>query len=152
MYKNHKRAIAVTFVLVFILTFFLGVDFEDIASDCISIVSFALAVYAICIGALIESPLLKILHKNADEQIKERTQLGVLKNYIKTAIYVSIITLVLACISKVKTNNPTVILILDKLNCLGLEQLFSSLCFSFFALNFLFIIFIFMFIINRQVD
>lgn len=152
MYKKHKWAITITFVSVFILTFFLNINFEDIASDCISIVSFALAVYAICISALIGSPLLESLRSNVDPQIRERTQLGVIKNYIRIAIFISVITLVLACISKIKINSNIIILILNKLSYLNPQQLFSSLCFAFFSLNFLFIIFIFMFIINRQVD
>lgn len=152
MYKKHKCTTTITFVSVFILTFFLNINFEDIASDCISIVSFALAVYAICISALIGSPLLESLRSNIDAQISDRTQLGVIKNYIRIAIFISVITLVLACISKIKINSNIIMLILNKLNYLNPQQLFSSLCFAFFSLNFLFIIFIFMFIINRQVD
>ncbi|PPK43239.1 hypothetical protein [Clostridium algidicarnis] len=152
MYKKHKCTTTITFVSVFILTFFLNINFEDVASDCISIVSFALAVYAICISALIGSPLLESLRSNIDAQISDRTQLGVIKNYIRIAIFISVITLVLACISKIKINSNIIMLILNKLNYLNPQQLFSSLCFAFFSLNFLFIIFIFMFIINRQVD
>lgn len=149
MYYKHKVCAIIVFTLVFIFTFFLRITFNDIASECISIVSFALAIYTICISSLIGSPLLNKLRSTQDQQIKHKTQLGVIKRYISSAMVVSIITLVLACISKLKTDNNLILSVLNKANII---QAFSSMCFSFFSLNFLFILLIFVFVISRQVD
>lgn len=152
MYKKDKKHIIITFVMVFIITFFLELDFNYISSDCISIVSCALAIYAICIGALIGSPLLENLQNTVDSQIRYKTQLGIIKQYIKNATFISVITLIFSCVSKLKIGNRSILLITNKLTYLSLNQFFSSLCFGFFSLNFIFVILIFTFIINKQVD
>ncbi len=157
MYRYHKIILFITFIIIFLLTYLLKCNFQDIASECISIISIAMAIYAICISSLISSPLLEKLKLTLDKQIKHKTQLGVLKCYIQIAMIISILTIVFACISKLTSlkfenmilSKEILIEIFDKLNLL---QFFSSTCFALFALNFVFIWLIFIFIINRQVD
>lgn len=155
MYKNHKKILRVVFIIVFFISFMLKINFAIIASDCISIVSFALAIYTICISCLIGSPLLENLRLMPDFHIKEKTQLGVIKCYIVNASYTSLATLIMAYISKLTFNisvfdgieNEFITSILYNINWV---QIFSSLCFSLFSLNFAFIIIIFIFIISKQ--
>lgn len=151
MYSKHKKILCGIFILILISTYILKIDFQPIASDCISIVSFALAIYTICISSLIGSSLLEKLRSTVDIQFKDRTQLGVLKKYINNAMITAIITLIISCLIKleIETSNKMILELMQKIN---IQQLFSSICFSFFSLNFTFIIIIFIFIINRQID
>ncbi|MDK2802658.1 MAG: hypothetical protein KFW09_04695 [Oscillospiraceae bacterium] len=157
MYSKHKRIITLTFILVLITTYFLEIDFVDIASDCISMVSFGLAVYAICISNLIGSPLIQKLGTTIDHEFSNKTQLGVIKSYIKSSMVISIITIIFGFFSKLKIGNTELLiieneLIISILNFLNIGQIFSSICFALFALNFIFIILIFIFIMNKQID
>lgn len=156
MYRKHKYCIGITFGVIFVLTFILKLEFEDIASDCISIVSFALAIYAICISSLIRSPLLERLRGQVDSECTTRTQLGVIKAYIKNAMIVAVITLIMACMSKLEIGLDCSSIFQGErmqniIDLIHPMQLYSSLCFSFFILNFVFIILIFVFIVSRQV-
>lgn len=141
MYKKDKKIILCLIIIVMGVTYRLQWDFKDVASECISVVSIALAIYTICISSLIGSGLLNSLKNSVDKNITYKTELGVLKSYLENAVVVSIVTIMFACISKVAyfENND-------------INRLFSAFCFAVFTLNFMFIWLIFIFIMNKQVD
>lgn len=156
MYRNHKRYLTLIFVLVFSITYYLKCDFKDIASDCISIISIALAIYAVCISNLIGSPLLEKLKATVDNQITHKTQLGVIKKYIQNAMAISIVTIISSCIIKITSYTIDNTIFEAKILYVifqGIEvyQIYSSSCFGLFSLNFGYLWIIFIFIINRQV-
>ena len=154
MYFKHKILMVFVFIAVFLITFFLKLDFNIIISECIAIVSFAMAIYSISISCLIGSSLLKDLESIQDKYLKDKTQLGVIKSYFKHATVISVTTLIFSCINKLEIIDTLDNLFFKTkiLNRLNFSQIFSSICFAFFILNFIFIILIFTFIINRQVD
>lgn len=139
MHKNHKIIICFVGFTIFIITFYFNLNFEKITSECVSIVSFSLAIYTICISNLIGSPLLERLRSTEHNEDRNCTQLGILKKYILYALYTAVITLVLACVCK-----------LDFITNAMADRIFQAICFSLFSLNFAFIIIIFGFIINKQ--
>lgn len=154
MYKSDKVILKIVFIAVLIFTYILKINFEPIASDCISIVSFAMAIYTMCIGGLIGSKVIENMENEVDNKLKHLTKLGVLKKYITSAMVVAIVTLLMSCISKLSVGNETIKIffenIIAKIPFLDMYLVFSAICFSFFLLNFVFIILIFIFIINQQ--
>lgn len=148
MYSNHKRIAIVLFSLVSLVSYCLDLDFKNIVGESISIVSIALAVYAIAISSLVGSPLSQKLQFTPDVKLKGKTQLGVIKSYIKTAMAISILTLIISCIIKLLPNpSESIIKLLSEL-----IRIIYSISFGLFALDFLFIWIVFVFVINRQID
>lgn len=152
MYKKDKKTIITVFFVVLFLSYNNTTTFSEIASDCIPIVSIVLAIYAISISGLINSNLLKQMQKTQDEEITIKTQLGVLKTYIVCATDIAIITLVLVFISKFDFGYdiPSIIIVLSQE--IYLARICSAISISIFSLNFLFVIRILRFTINKQLD
>lgn len=155
MEKNHKYICCFGFVFAFIITYILKLDFSVIASESISVVSIALAIYTISISALIGSEFSKKLQEKTHFEKKDFTQLDIIINYLKNAAFVSILTIVFSMIKMLDfsiliqkidsiPNISSIISVID------LSQTFSSICFAFLALNFIFTWLIIEFILNRQ--
>lgn len=157
MYNEHKLKLIIDFAIIFFISFISNMNFSDLSSECIAIVSINLAIYTVCIGCLINSTLLIKMKNSKDKKIGGKTELGVLKTYMELAMKNSIITIVLACVYKIRIFEiPKCIPMSDFITLIIKNQqfvrIFSSICFSFFSINFIFIWLIFIFIINKQMD
>lgn len=157
MYSNHKSIVLILNLFVFSLTYCLNLDFRDIASECISIISISLAIYTLCISNLVGSSLLVKMRTAVDTKIPSKSQLAILKTYIKSGMFIAIATLISACLIKLEipTNENSLEFseeIAVWLETVDFFQLFSSFCFSLFITNFSFIILIFIFILSKQLD
>ena len=153
MEQNHKRMAVWISILVFGVSFFYRWDFSVIASDSISIVSIALAIYTISISALIGSNFAKLLKDTPHPVLKDSTQLDVIIHYFKQATKTAILTLLLSLF--IQLDHTFIMQRLNELKLLrtiDFGRIYSSLCFSCLVLNFIFIWIIFQFIINRQME
>lgn len=140
-------------MFVFASSYFLQWDFSVVASDSISIVSIALAIYTISISALIGSNFATILKNTQHTILKDCTQLDVIINYFRWATKTAILTILLSLLIQLK--NEHMVLWIHRIKFLqniNLGRIYSSLCFACLALNFVFIWVIFEFIINRQLE
>lgn len=159
MEKKHKKSAQILFWGIFLSSFILKWNFKYIASDSISFISIALAIYTVSIGALIGSNFAEKLRSVVHKERKDLTQLDMISNYMKYGIIIAMITIVLSLF--VQLNHSYLFglirqifksdLLWQVLYGLGKQSL-MSVCFSFLSLNFLFVWYVFMFIINRQVD
>lgn len=52
MYKKHKQVLVILGVSVFTISYFLNLNFSEIASESISIISIMLGIYTLCISNL----------------------------------------------------------------------------------------------------
>lgn len=155
MEKNHKIICFSCFALSGLLTYIIDVDFSLIASETISVVSIALAIYTFSISTLVGSKFTKNLKENIHKEKSDYTQLDVLRIYFKNATTISIITIILSMFQKLNIN-----IFLLKINkilssykfftFIDLSRIFSSVCFAFLTLNFIFIWLIIKFVLNRQ--
>lgn len=97
MYKKHQFILAILLIMVSIGAYCVEVDFYCIASEMINLVSIALAIYSIVLGALCgDSELAKKMRSTPDSIYKDRTQQGVLNSYISQALLFGILTIVIA--------------------------------------------------------
>lgn len=99
MYPVHKRILACCFIATGLISFWLNIPFEKIASDSITIVSIAIAIYMTAITLLIGSKIVESMGK-ADDIIKTKTKLGVLTVYLKSAVWTGIISIIDCCFLK----------------------------------------------------
>ena len=159
MERKHKKVSTWLFWIVFVATFFLSWNFKTIASDSISFISIALAIYTVSIGALIGSNFSEKLRDTVHPERKDLTQLDVISNYMKYGIIIAMITILLSLFVQLDHSFILGLIhrilkrdILWKILYNIVKQLLMSACFSFLSLNFLFVWYVFTFIINRQVD
>lgn len=155
MEKKHKYICCFGFIFAFIITYIFRLDFYIIASESISVVSIALAIYTISISALIGSEFSKKLQETQHFEKKDFTQLDIIINYFKNAAVISIITIVFSMIkmldfSLLIQKIAAIPKISSIISVIDLSQTFSSICFAFLALNFIFICLIIKFVTNRQ--
>ncbi len=163
MERTHKKHTKMLFAFIFALSFILRWNFTSIASDSISFISIALAIYTVSIGALIGSSFAEELKNITHRERKDLTQLDMISNYMKLGIIMSMITIILSLVVKLDHSfllELFHIMIIDIFNNETLwrvlygigKQIFMSTCFSFLSMNFIFMWYVFKFIINRQVD
>ena len=139
MYKHHKRMIGVLTIVSFFASLLLQVNYNNITDITVTIISIALAVYIAAMSALLGSPYAKELKEKTDSQIPTQTMLGTLAHYLRWAGRLGIITIVISCIYKLKPfviENKIVSSICAALSC------------SIFSVNILFILLIFVFLVN----
>ncbi len=151
MYPKHKNIAIAMFFATIVVSYLLKLNFKAIASESISIVSIALAVYAISISNLVGSNLAKAMKATPDKIIKSKTQLGVLKTYIQSAMKVAISTLVISCLVKL-IPEQTKEFMMEVPEYKTVMEVISAIGFGLFAIDFLFIWLIFDFITNRQMS
>lgn len=99
MYKRHRYLLAVLTFSIAAIAYYLEIDFYTISSEMINLVSIALAIYSIVLGALCgDSELAKKMRRTVDGTFKDRTQQGVLNSYISQALSLGIATIILAVV------------------------------------------------------
>ena len=145
MYKKHKIVIAVTSIMVFIVSYLFKCDYKALASDSITIISISLAIYMTSFSGLISSDLAKEMKNKSDGQMPWKSELGVLKGYIFSAVVAAIISIAVACI---------ILVVNDRIDSAirpgKLYYALSSLGFCSLSVNFCFMFFLFKFMTNRQ--
>lgn len=125
------------------LAYSFNLDYGQIASDSLTVISIILAIYMASIGGLMSSPLSARMKSIPDNQQSYRSQLGRLVSYFKWAVFDSIITIILTSIFRLL---PTPTPPLPEWYCV-----LSAVCIAAFASNFVFTTIVFLFILNRQV-
>ena len=104
MYKVHKRIIWGLSILVGILSWILQFRYAAIASDVISVISIAAALYLATYAGIQASPKIRQALNELDGVRKDKKQLFVLNTYIKTALILNLITIVLSCLMLLVTD------------------------------------------------
>lgn len=125
------------------LAHFFNLNYGQIASDSLTVISIILAIYMASIGGLMGSPLSARMKGIPDNQQSYRSQLGRLVSYFKWAVFDSILTIILTSIFRLL---PIPSAPFPEWYCL-----LSAVCIAAFASNFVFTIIVFLFILNRQV-
>lgn len=100
MYICHKRILILSSITVGIISYLLNIPFEKIASDSITVVSIAIAVYMTAITLLIGNKIVESMGR-PDDFIKTKTKLGVLVTYLKSAVLVGILSILDCCFLKI---------------------------------------------------
>lgn len=104
MYKVHKRIIWGLSILVGILSWILQFRYAAIASDVISVISIAAALYLATYAGIQASPKIRQELNELDGVRKDKKQLFVLNTYIKTALILNLVTIVLSCLMLLATD------------------------------------------------
>lgn len=154
MYRRHKIACAVLFVLSFLATFILKADYSKIADSAISVVSIALAVYIGAASVILGSDFAGKLKKQQDSQLTTKSSLGVLASYLRIAGICSLLTVIISAIYMLDLDISFFDNILIKYALIENTQIFQNLCSalssSLFVINVFFIWLILIFLINSM--
>lgn len=145
MYTYHKRILFLSFFTVGFLSYFLNIPFEKIASDSITVVSIAIAVYMTAITLLIGNKIVESMGKT-DSFIKTKTKLGVLVTYLKSAVLVGVLSILDCCFLKIYTvEDPNQLEGCFK-NLYEIYKIVSAIGLALFITTLLFMLLIFKFI------
>lgn len=149
MHKMEKKDIIIS-AMAGVLAIYCGVKFQwnyaDIAEHGLTLSSIVLAVYVAAITGLINSDLAKKMQKSIATWQKDKTQLGVLTQYFKIAVFYSIATIfVSSLILLVKAPNPTEVVLSYAWSILSLCGL------VFYIENLVLLAMIIRFMLNRQI-
>ena len=98
MYRIHKFFIGSIFLLTFLGIYYFDLNYKTIASDGITVVSIVLAIYMTSFSSLISSDLAEKMKNRHDKKIPRKSQLGVLRSYLNTAVAFGISNIVLSCL------------------------------------------------------
>lgn len=140
MYKKHRTVIVMLFILISVVGYLCGIKYELIASEVITIISIALAVYIASFSQLASSQLAKEMKVTSDKIIPGKSQLGVIAQYLKAALVFGLLSIVIRCTCLMKVI-PENLIVTDVLSAIALGIL---------SVNFVFIWLLFEFMINRQ--
>lgn len=148
MRKIDKILALVLALVVGVLTFFLEIDYTEIASEGLTLASIVLAVYVAAMIGLINTDLAKKMASTLSAPKSEHTQLGQLTTYFRHAFSYAIATIVISSIALLvpapdpKSKSQLIPIIHQVLSISGMTV---------YALNLIFLIFILRFMLNRQV-
>ena len=148
MYKRHSFIIILSGIIVFLGAWQLKLSYKVIASDSMTFVSIAIAVYMAAIALPLGDRVSDYM-KNQDKHIPTKTHMGVLCAYLKCAVFTGFISIIISC-SVLVVSNITI----EEDNKIEVEKyplLCDILCaigFSLFVVNMIFaaIIFKYMFV------
>lgn len=107
MYRKHKVLLMAVFIVVVAISYFFKFQYSYIASDAINAIAITSAIYLAAYAGIQASPSLRNALKASDGVRKDKSQLYVINTYIKTALMLGVITIVVSCI---------VILISERIN------------------------------------
>lgn len=96
MYKGHKFFLKVLFAFSAVAAYLLNFRYAVIASDVIGVVSIASAVYLAVYTGIQSSSKLREALTVRDKEIACKTELGVINTYIKCALVVSTISIIVS--------------------------------------------------------
>lgn len=141
MYFKDKIILFIVSCISLVSSWLWKFDYADIASDSMTIISIALAVYMTIFSSLMSSELADKMKKTKDNYFKEKTEMGVLQTYLKNAIYVGCINILLSCgvlIIESKKINQYIYLFISSI---GITTLVCNIYFMYLMYKFM---------INRQ--
>lgn len=98
MYKKHSVILALVMLILGVISYFFSVDYADIASDGITVVSIILAIYMTSFSGLVSSDLAKKMQRKEDSELTGKSQLGVLRSYLNHAVFIGIINIIISCV------------------------------------------------------
>lgn len=100
MYKKHRWLLLILSLAIGIGSILLCFDFSSISSDVISVVSISSALYLAAYAGIQASPELRKKLKEVDTVRKDKSQIYILNSYIKTALVLNVLAIIIACISQ----------------------------------------------------
>ena len=135
MYKKHKIQIWVFSLIVGILSGILNLQYHIIASDVTSFISIAIAVYMAALALPLSKEVSDYM-KRADKEIKHKTCMGVLCEYLQKGIMIGFSGIIVGCITTL-LENKTIIDSNGELHMRypELYRFVSSLGFALFSAN-----------------
>lgn len=152
MYRKHMFYILFFSIIVGILSWHFNLNYEVIASDAITFISIAIAVYMAAIALPLGNKISNYMKKQ-DKYISNKTHMGVLCSYLKYAILTGLLSIIDSCLALVISE----ITFFDK-NGTEREKypqlcgILSSFGFSLFAINIIFAAIIFKYILSLIVN
>lgn len=135
MYKRHKRLAWTLIITVFGLSMLLRLHYSSIAEISITVMSIALAVYISVSTSLLGSPYSRTLKKMPDKENSDKSMLGVLAEYLKTAAICSILTISLSTLYILKPDMLSFGNVLDVRVYYLFTKTLSAVACAIFALN-----------------
>ena len=101
MYKKHRVMLVLVILLFGAISYLFSVDYADIASDGITVVSIILAIYMTSFSGLVSSDLAKKMQRKEDSELAWKSQLGVLRSYLNAAVCIGIINIIISCVATI---------------------------------------------------
>ena len=101
MYKKHRVMLVLVILLFGAISYLFSVDYADIASDGITVVSIILAIYMTSFSGLVSSDLAKKMQRKEDSELAGKSQLGVLRSYLNAAVCIGIINIIISCVATI---------------------------------------------------
>lgn len=153
MYKRHKFFTSIIFIIVAVLAFVLKADYSKIAETAISVTSIALSVYIGAASVILGSSFAEKLKRQADSEIRTKTNLGVLATYLRVAGACSLIIIMISTIYVIDLDLSFVQNLFESPDIYNhisqtASLLISSLACGMFSINILFSWLILIFLIN----
>lgn len=99
MYKKHRVMLVLVMLILGVISYWFSVDYADIASDGITVVSIVLAIYMTSFSGLVSSDLAKKMQRKEDSELAGKSQLGVLRSYLNNAVFIGIINIIISCVA-----------------------------------------------------
>lgn len=145
MYKKHRVIWTLIMFLFGVISFLFCVDYADIASDGITVVSIILAIYMTSFSSLVSSELAKKMQRKEDSELIGKSQLGVLRSYLNAAVCIGIINIIISCVALILSSKME--LVVNK----GVAYYIVSACgCATLAGNIYLMFLLFRFMVNRQ--
>lgn len=132
MYKKDKYKIALLFLTVSFLFFFLSIEItESLMQNFITFLSITFGFYMTSLSVLYSSKFIKKLHNEIDNKIRTQTKLHTLISYFKNSAIWSIISIIILF---------TYSLFFKSVNdCIQMDPIFESLLIGILSINFLYL-------------
>ena len=145
MYKKHRVMLVLVILLFGAISYLFSVDYGDIASDGITVVSIILAIYMTSFSGLVSSDLAKKMQRKEDSELAGKSQLGVLRSYLNAAVCIGIINIIISCVATILASKME--LVVNK----GVVYYILSACgCATLAGNIYLMFLLFRFMVNRQ--
>ena len=135
MYKRHRWFAWILIITVFCLSMLFQLHYSSIAEISITVMSIALAVYISVSTSLLGSPYSRTLKKLPDKENHDKSMLGALAEYLKTAEICSILTITLSTLYILKPDTLPFGTIMDVRVFYLFTKILSALACAIFALN-----------------
>ncbi|SEF90988.1 hypothetical protein [Lachnospira multipara] len=101
MYKKHSVILTLIMLILGVISYYFSVDYANIASDGITIVSIILAIYMISFSGLGSSDLAKKMQRKEDSELTGKSQLGVLRSYLNYAVSIGTLNIITSCVAMI---------------------------------------------------
>ena len=150
MYKRHKVYTVFLTLLTLFLCYGLNVDYSRIAENAVTVVSISFALHITVASSLLGSDYSRYLKKHTDPYNPTKSRLGVIVAYLQNAGIISVLTITISTLYMLMPDDFQMLSQSEFLNrhLDFLRRIISSASCALFAINFLFLWLIFIFLIN----